>query len=90
MTAVIALRRFWLLLERSEEPSILNLGCGITAADEGEARIIFEQVVAPEHGHRRILSIIPDVDISSLDAGHVLPNMGSPITRGGWFPLLGR
>ncbi len=38
VTAVVALRRFWLLLERSEEPSILNLGCGITAADEAFCR----------------------------------------------------
>jgi hypothetical protein len=28
----------------------------------------------------------PNIDVSTLDAGHVLPNMGPPNRRGVWFP----
>ena len=30
--------------------------------------------------------ITENVDVSTLDAGHVLPNMGNPVVRGIWFP----
>jgi hypothetical protein len=30
--------------------------------------------------------VVEDVDVSQLDAGHVLPNMGDPTLRGVWFP----
>lgn len=29
----------------------------------------------------------PNVDVSTLDAGHVLPNMLPPNRRGVWFPI---
>ena len=34
-----------------------------------------------------IAVLIEDVDVSTLDAGHVLPNMSPPVRRGVWFPL---
>ena len=34
-----------------------------------------------------IESISEDVDISTLDEGHVRPNMGNPLRRGIWFPI---
>jgi hypothetical protein len=30
--------------------------------------------------------VIEDVDVSTLDAGHVRPNMGVPVWRGVWWP----
>jgi len=35
----------------------------------------------------RVTDIIEDVDVSTLDANHVLPNMAPPNLRGVWFPL---
>jgi hypothetical protein len=32
------------------------------------------------------LHVTEDVDIQTLDQGHVLPNMGVPSERGVWFP----
>jgi len=34
----------------------------------------------------RIRLLIEDVDVSKLDAGHVLPNIDPPVWRGIWFP----
>jgi len=34
-----------------------------------------------------IKKVIENVDVSTLDAGHVLPNMSPPNIRGVWFPL---
>lgn len=31
--------------------------------------------------------MIEDVDVSTLDPEHVLPNTGVPAARGIWFPL---
>lgn len=34
-----------------------------------------------------IIKIIEDVDISTLDKNHVLPNMQPPFARGIWFSM---
>jgi len=34
------------------------------------------------------VKVTEDVDVSTLDAGHVLPNMYPPNERGVWFPKL--
>jgi hypothetical protein len=31
---------------------------------------------------------VPDVDIRTLDAKHVLPNAGPVVVRGVWYPRL--
>jgi hypothetical protein len=30
--------------------------------------------------------VVEDVDVSTLDAGHVRPGIDDPTTRGVWFP----
>lgn len=82
------LHRYWLKFVRSAEPSILNLGCGITALDRDDAMRIFKNDVVPIYGNREIFEIIEDADISALDEHHVIPNMGIPTNRGVWFPRL--
>jgi len=82
------LRRYWFNLASSESPSILNIGCGITAYDEADARRILEEKVFSVYGAREVLSTIEDVDISTLEENHVRPNMGLPVIRGVWFPPL--
>jgi hypothetical protein len=32
--------------------------------------------------------LVEDVNVSELDAGRVLPNIGDPTVRGVWFPRL--
>jgi hypothetical protein len=34
-----------------------------------------------------IVQAWPNVDVSTLDADHVLPNMLPPTSRGVWFPI---
>jgi len=34
----------------------------------------------------RTETVIEDVDVSTLDQGHILPNMSPPNVRGIWFP----
>ena len=82
------LRRYWLRLARSDKLSNLNLGCGITAYTEEDAMRIFENEVVPVYGNVEIIEAVENIDISTLDSGHVLPNMRAPIYRGVWFPML--
>jgi hypothetical protein len=82
------LHRYWFTFENSPQPSILNLGCGVTAVDEADARQMIEDQVYPAHGFQEIKGVVTDVDISTLDQGHVVPNMTMPLVRGVWFPRL--
>jgi hypothetical protein len=83
------LHRFWITFEFTVGAPILTsgIGCGVTAYDVDDAlsqlrAIVFEGGPMPE-----VVSIKQDVDVSSLDERHVLPNMRSPLERGVWFPL---
>jgi len=79
--------RYWFKFEQGA-PSPLNLGCGITAYDEADARAYLERDVFPIFGTRSIAAIEPDIDIQTLDQLHVMPNMRSPVIRGVWFPQI--
>ena len=63
------------------------LGCGISAFTEQDAICILNDRIFQEVGSMDIESLIADVDVSSLDSGHVLPNLGDVTARGVWFPL---
>lgn len=81
------LHRFWFQFKKIERPTPLNIGCGLTAYDYDDAlRVLLEQVFVSDP-LPIIEMCIPDVDVSSLDERHVLPNMGSVLPRGVWFPL---
>ena len=63
------------------------IGCGVTAWNYDDAlnlvrERVFEGKVLPP-----IKTCVEDVDVSTLDEGHVLPNMRPPSVRGIWFPL---
>jgi hypothetical protein len=83
-------RRFWfefdLRLDDPYPPGVLA-GCGVTAYDLEDAISLLKQRVFTSGDLPGIRSIVEDVDVSTLDAGHVLPNMGAPVWRGVWFPL---
>ena len=63
------------------------MGCGVTAFAEDDARtLVLNQF---RQSRPVIASIECDVDVSKLDAMHVIPNMGDCTQRGIWFPALG-
>lgn len=82
------LHRYWFQFQKSDVPSILNTGCGVTAFNEDDAMKLIQEKVFPYYGPREVKEIVVDVDISTLDEGHVIPNMFSPFVRGVWFPRL--
>jgi hypothetical protein len=79
--------RYWFYFDRSQWPTPVNLGCGVTAYDLADARkLILESVFFGKESVQEI-GYLEDVDISTLDEKHVRPNMGSPASRGVWFPI---
>ena len=75
------LRRFWFPLSR-------GLGIGVTEASEAEARELAEATRAQYFPDTTIVGVTADVDVSTLDANHVVPNLGIPAFRGVWYPRL--
>jgi hypothetical protein len=84
------LRRYWFEFRapREELPPGSWLGCGVTAVDTEDAERLL--VAGPFRGAPLppIERVVLDVDVSNLDAGHVVPNMADPTRRGVWFPRL--
>jgi len=71
-------RRFWIRFDVKfgEQTYGVFLGCGVTAASREEGGDPMP----------RILSVVEDVDLSTLDANHVMPNIGDPDKPGVWYP----
>jgi hypothetical protein len=84
------MRRFWfeldLSIDKPHPPGTL-LGCGITAYDLNDALGILHNTVFNGFAAPKIKNVKEDIDIRSLDQGHVIPNMGVVTNRGVWFPL---
>jgi hypothetical protein len=87
---VEGLIRFWIEFDypaELEPPAGTRVGVGVTAIDRRDAlqlvahRIFRDGLLPP------IKEIRQGVDVSLLDPGHVLANMGPPHVRGVWFPL---
>jgi hypothetical protein len=81
------LRRFWFTFLNPPQFSPLGLGCGITAQSYEDAKGILASTVFAGGAVPTIESVVEDVDVQTLDQTHVVPNMGSVVTRGVWFPL---
>jgi hypothetical protein len=76
------LRRFWFPL-----PS--HFGIGVTAPSEVEARALATATLAEYFPTGMALgSVVADVDVRTLDAAHVLPNIGVSAQLGVWYPNL--
>ncbi|WP_139093213.1 hypothetical protein [Pararhizobium polonicum] len=84
----LMLHRYWFRFLPSEEASVLNLGCGVTAYSTSDAEQMIHALVFPLFGEREIEKIVEDIDVRSLEENHVRPNMGNPAARGVWFPLI--
>lgn len=77
MTTDSHLRRFWF-----RRP--VGFGYGVTAYSDEDAERLLEQAGLT----RDWVEVVEDVDVSKLDSGHVLPNVGLVSVRGVWFPAL--
>jgi hypothetical protein len=81
------LRRYWIELETP----VHGMGAfGVTAIDLDDARTLIITYLVTHLGGPDALPglarVIEDVDVSTLDANHVLPNSLPSIWRGVWFP----
>ena len=82
----MALKRYWFTLERLDDPHPLNLGWGVTAYNYTDATALLHERVFTGRDLPAIVGCIEDVDVSTLDQKHVVPNIGSVSIRGIWFP----
>lgn len=81
------LRRYWIEFSGDPEarPMGVRIGCGVTALDYEDALAMLRETIFVDH-NLEVARCVEDVDVSTLDAGHVLPNMGDVTARGIWFP----
>jgi len=73
------LRRFWF-------PVPGHLGIGVTAWTRAEAVALALDTAAALRWQFDAGEVVEDVDIRTLDQGHVIPTMGVCSDRGVWFP----
>lgn len=74
---------YWIKFERCPRRTALDLGVGVTARSEDDARALV-RVAFPQC---EIASLTLVEDAAALDQGHVTPNIGNILARGIWFPL---
>lgn len=68
-------------------PLGIGRGCGVTAASYEDAVSILDEKIFHTIKRPPFKKVVENVDIRTLDQGHVIPNMKLPIYRGVWFPL---
>lgn len=81
----VRLRASWIEFG-GDAPLRLALGCGVTAFNLEEALKLITDLVLNGQTAPAATRVTVDIDISTLDASHVRPNMDSPFIRGVWFP----
>jgi hypothetical protein len=81
-----ALRRYWFRFDGIGPDVLPTGGCGVTAHSYDDALFILSQTIFKDQIMPAVVEMIEDVDIRTLDQGHVVPNMEAPVWRGVWFP----
>ena len=71
------LTRFWFTTKGGR-------GIGVTAFSREDAEFLISEL--PSSIDKEILDVVENIDIRTLDQGHVIPNMRPPNWRGVWFP----
>lgn len=82
----MSLKRFWIRFKSIPPYNSLRLGCGVTAYDYDDAVTILRDTIFKDKDLPPIDYVIEDVDVSTLDQKHVIPNMEPVTWRGVWFP----
>jgi hypothetical protein len=80
------LARYWFRFEAQAPPQPLNLGWGVSAYDYDDALALLRERVFRDAVLPQIVEVNENVDVSTLDSKHILPNMEDPTVRGIWFP----
>ncbi len=80
--------RYWLTFSGLDTPHPINLGCGVTARSYDDAMVLV-QAAFPDLAVGSPATVVENIDISTLDAKHVLPNVGNVLARGVWWPWQG-
>jgi len=81
------MRRYWLTFENLGRPHPINLGCGVTARDYHDA-VLLLRAAFPELSFDAPLTVVEDVDVSTLDKDHIAPNLGNVLAGGVWWPRI--
>lgn len=84
------MKRYWFEFDFENTSTIpygTLMGCGVTAWDYNDAIYLLSEKVFKAQIIPKIKHYKENVDISTLDINHVIPNMISPINRGVWFPI---
>jgi hypothetical protein len=86
------LRRYWLEFNREGNAELLSrrgvlLGCGVTAFSQEDAVQLVRESVFGLEPMPEVACVVEDVDVTTLDAAHVLPNISETVTRGVWYPI---
>lgn len=65
----------------------LQIGCGVTSFSYADALQLIKKKIFEDGLLPQITNYVENVDVRTLDRGHVIPNiMWSPSERGIWFP----
>lgn len=81
------MHRYWFEFDDNNLPYGIKIGCGVTAYNNEDALYLLKEKVFKGATLPKFKNMFENVDVSTLDAGHVLPNMSPPNIRGVWFPL---
>jgi hypothetical protein len=80
------LTRYWFKFELLPPYHPLRKGCGVTAYTYNDAMKLLMQSLFKDTPMPPVQEVIENIDISTLDQKHIIPNMESPTWRGVWFP----
>jgi hypothetical protein len=85
---VAELTRYWFEFDWTERepPAGARLGCGVTAYTYDDALNLLRDQLFEGGDLPPVAHVREDVDVTTLDQGHVIPNMRPPNWRGIWFP----
>jgi len=81
------MKRYWFEFDGIDIPGGVRMGCGVTAFNQDDAINLMNERIFKSIPFPPIRKVVENVDVSTLDKGHVLPNMLPPNIRGIWFPL---
>ena len=80
------LKRFWIRFKPTRQYDGLRPGCCVTGYEYDDPMAILKDTVFRDQESPPVESVIEDVDVSTLDQKHVVPNMEPVVWRGVWFP----
>lgn len=84
------IKRYWFQFSKSDSeflPIGVSSGCGLSAYNYEDAIELIKERVFSGANLPTIDDVVEEIDISTLDEAHVIPNMGDVTVRGIWFPL---